>query len=104
MGKSRYSDTRVIDGKSFATFSMPRVSAGLKQLDLLEGVRTTEYLYKAGDRLDHLAARFFNDDSLWWVIAMVNNIKWPFKSGGLTPGIRLKIPMNARDVLDKIVR
>lgn len=104
MSKSRYSDTRVIDGKSYATFALPRIAGGLKELDLLEGVRTTEYLYKNGDRLDHLAAKFFGDDSYWWIIALVNNIKWPFASGGLSPGVRLKIPMNVNDVLDKIVR
>ncbi len=104
MGKSRYSDTRVIDGKSYATFSLPRIAAGLKQLDLLEGVKTTDYVYKRGDRLDHLAARFFGDDSYWWIIALVNGINYPFASGGLTPGRTLRIPSNVRDVLDKVVR
>ena len=104
MGKSRYADTRVIDGKSYATFSMPRIAGGLKEIDLLDGVKTVDYIYKAGDRLDHLAAKHYGDDSYWWVIAMVNSISWPFSSGGLSAGSVIKIPLNVNDVLDKIVR
>lgn len=104
MPRSRYSDTKVIDGKYYASFSLPKVAAGMKNVDLLEGVKTVDYSYKAGDRLDHLAARFLGEDTYWWVIALVNGINYPFASGGLVPGRTLKIPLNARDVIDKIVR
>lgn len=104
MSKSRYSDTPVIDGRYFGTYSIPRISAGLKTLDLLEGVNTVEYQYTKDDRLDHLAAKYFGDDNLWWVIALVNGISLPYAAGGLVPGRILKIPQNARDVLDKIMR
>lgn len=30
-----------------------------------------------GERLDSLADRFYNDGSLWWVIALFNNINNP---------------------------
>jgi len=104
MGRSRYSDTPVIDGKYYSSFSLPTNPAGLKTVDLLSGVKTQEYVYKVGDRLDHLAAKFFGDESYWWVIAMVNNITYPFASGGLIPGTVLLIPKQVSDVLDKILR
>ena len=74
MSKSRYSDTQLVDGKYYRSFKLPKVSAGLKNIDLLAGVKTTEYVFKVGDRLDHLAARFLGDDEYWWVIALVNGI------------------------------
>lgn len=104
MAKSRYSDTPIVDGKYYKSFLLPRRAAGLAEVDLLEGVETTDYLYKAGDRLDHLAARFFGEDQYWWVISLVNGINYPFASGGLVPGRTLKIPTDVSKVLAKIMR
>jgi len=104
MGKSRYSDTQLVDGKYYRSFKLPRVSAGLKNVDLLAGVKTVEYVFKVDDRLDHIAARFLGDDDYWWVIALVNGINYPFASGGLIPGRTLIIPVTVKDVLDKIMR
>lgn len=104
MAKSRYSDTPIEEGKHFKTFASPKIPGGILTVDLLEGVDTVEYLYKAGDRLDHLAARFFGEDQYWWVIALVNGIDYPFASGGLTPGTLLKIPLSAQAILDKVLR
>lgn len=104
MAKSRYSNTPVVDGKYFSTFLLPRRPGGIKNVDLLDGVRTVDYVYKVGDRLDHLAAKQYGEDQYWWVIALVNDINYPFASGGLIPGRLLKIPMNVRDILDKILR
>lgn len=104
MARSRYSDTPVMDGKFFKNFSLPKIPGGIKNVDLLEGVETFDYMYKAGDRLDHLASRFFGEGTYWWVIALVNGINYPFASGGLTPGRTLKIPNDAQKVIDKVLR
>lgn len=102
MSKSMYKDTPILDDHHFGTFNFPVISRGFKEINLLEGVRTFEYILKAGDRPDHLAARFFNDEGYWWLICMVNTISYPFSSGGWTPGRALKIPFNPGDVLEKI--
>ena len=99
MARSRYSETDIIDGHRYASFSLPTFSMGLRDLDLLEGVKIQEYSFRRGDRLDHLAARFWGQDEYWWVIALVNNISYPL---GLRPPLRLKIPVNVQDVLSKI--
>jgi hypothetical protein len=75
----------------------------MKNIDLLAGVATSDYTYQHGDRLDHLAAKFLGDDQYWWVIALVNGINYPFASGGLVPGVVLKIPVSVKDILDKIM-
>jgi hypothetical protein len=50
------------------------------------------------DRLDLLAYRYYNDSTLWWVIAMVNNnvtkgLMYP------EPGTQLRIPTDLNAVL-----
>jgi hypothetical protein len=104
MPKSRYAETPIIDGKRYGTFSFPVKALGFREIDLLEGVRIVEHEFKSGERLDHLAAKYYNEDSYWWVLALVNGIKYPFASGGLTPGRILKIPVEVRDIFDKIFK
>ena len=104
MGRSRYSDTPVIDGRFYGTFRLPVRALGLRELDLTTGVRTFDYVYQVGDRVDNLAARFYGDESYWWVICLVNGVSYPFASGGLTPGRALKVPYDAKDVLDRLFK
>lgn len=104
MARSRYSDTEIMDAKNYRSYLLPRKAGGYAPLDLLAGVKTVDYLYKQGDRLDHLAAKFLGDDQYWWIIALVNEINYPFPSGGLVSGRILKIPKQASDVLDKLLR
>lgn len=103
MAKSRYSNTAIISSHHYATFSLPVLAKGYRNQDLLANVRTHQYTVNAGDRIDHLSARFFNDDQYWWVIALINGIIYPFSSGGFKPGQVLKIPYDLRDVLDKFL-
>lgn len=43
-----------------------------------------------GDRYDKLALQFYNDSSLWWIIASSNSGQ---KAGLIpTPGVQLRIP------------
>jgi nucleoid-associated protein YgaU len=52
-----------------------------------------------GDRLDSLAYTYYNDSTLWWVIAAANN---NITKGALfpAPGTQLRIPTNIFNVLD----
>jgi len=52
-----------------------------------------------GDRLDSLANSYYNDNTLWWVIAMTNN---NVTKGALypEPGTQLRIPTDINKVLD----
>jgi hypothetical protein len=104
MARSRYSETDIIDGNHYATWSLPVRARGLRELDLLSGVKTQEHTFRRGERLDLIAARVWGEDTYWWIIALVNGISYPFASGGLVPGRVLKIPVNVQDILQKIFK
>lgn len=103
MSKSRYSSTPIIENHHYGLTRFPSRSGGLREIDLLAGVQTVDYVIKVGDRVDNLAARFFHDESYWWVICLVNKIDYPFASGGFRPGVTLRIPVNVNDVLSRIL-
>ena len=48
------------------------------------------FISQEGDRCDNLAFRFYNDSSLWWFIARVNNLK----TMNIPAGTRLRIPID----------
>lgn len=52
-----------------------------------------------GDRLDSLAFSYYNDPTLWWIIAAANNNA---TSGKLfpEPGTQLRIPTDINNVLN----
>jgi hypothetical protein len=52
-----------------------------------------------GDRLDSLAYSYYNDSTLWWIIAIANN---NITKGALfpIPGTQLRIPTNIFSVLE----
>ena len=45
---------------------------------------------KFKDRCDNLASRFYNDSTLWWFIARVNNLK----TMNVPAGTSLRIPIS----------
>jgi|TARA_R110000822_G_C15190566_1_gene481313 hypothetical protein len=49
------------------------------------------------DRLDLLAHRFYNDRTLWWIIALAN--KLPGDSLFIEPGLQLFIPSNINTII-----
>ena len=54
---------------------------------------------ETGDRLDTLAYEYYNDASLWWIIAAANNIHdAPF---GLADGTILRIPQNYIEIISQ---
>ena len=53
----------------------------------------------AGDRYDLLANQFYNDYTLWWVIAAANNSQQG--SLNVQPGIQLRIPANIANIVDQ---
>jgi hypothetical protein len=51
-----------------------------------------------GDRLDLLAYDFYNDETLWWIIASANSL--PGDSLYLEPGMQIRIPVNVIDIIN----
>lgn len=100
MGRSRYASTAVVDGTHYETWSDP-TSANPLGPEILDGIDTLDHILVAGERYDTLAHRYYGDEDLWWVIALANRVQDPF---ALTVGTRLRIPADARQVLDKVGR
>ena len=60
---------------------------------------TDDYIITTiGDRLDSLAYSYYNDSTLWWIIAIANN---NITKGTLfpEPGTQLRIPTNINAVV-----
>jgi hypothetical protein len=53
----------------------------------------------AGDRYDTLAQQFYNDYSLWWIIAAANNSE--HGSLNVEPGVQLRVPFNYTEIISQ---
>ena len=51
------------------------------------------FISTEGDRCDNLANRFYNDSTLWWFIARVNNLS----TNNIPAGTSLRIPVSTKD-------
>lgn len=55
----------------------------------------------SGDRLDLLSFKYYQDQTLWWIIAVANGLG---KHGMIVPpGIQLRIPTNISDIQSSYV-
>ena len=57
-----------------------------------------------GDRLDLLANQFYNDVTLYWIIAAANPDYINFGSLFINEGTQLRIPTNISDIVDSYNR
>ena len=57
-----------------------------------------------GDRLDLLANQFYNDVTLYWIIAVANPDYINFGSIFITEGTQLRIPTNISEIIDSYNR
>ena len=55
---------------------------------------------EAGDRLDLLANKYYNDKTKWWIIATANNIN--DATFYVEPGIQLRIPSDVNAVMNSL--
>lgn len=53
-----------------------------------------------GDRFDILALQFYNDKSLWWIIAIANTQLVPIGSLVIPGGAQIRIPANPQLVVN----
>ena len=56
---------------------------------------------QTGDRLDTLANQYYNDSTLWWIIASANNLHTA--SIGLEDGTVLRVPQNYIEIQKNFV-
>jgi nucleoid-associated protein YgaU len=81
---SRYTKTELMERQ-------PRRTLALRRIPDTAGV--IEHVVMEGERLDHLATRFYGDPEKYWLILDANREALdPF--GLLVPGRRIRIPQN----------
>ncbi|MBN1203492.1 MAG: hypothetical protein JXB05_01025 [Myxococcaceae bacterium] len=86
---SRYAGTEVVEPVN-TEGEHPRVLA-LRRISAPKGV--LEYVVMEGERLDHLAQRFYSDPKKYWLILDANPHELnPFEL--LRPGRRIQVPRN----------
>jgi len=88
----RYESTPVdkrFDGKRvYKTTEYPTIPSQESDIILISG---------QADYLDTLAYKFYNDPTLWWIIALANNIGKGRMS--IEPGLQLRIPTNISSII-----
>ena len=57
---------------------------------------------ESSDRLDILASKYYNDQSLWWVIATANNLN--DANFFVEAGTQLRIPADTSDILNNLYK
>lgn len=55
-----------------------------------------------GDRLDLLAKKYYDNPSLWWIIATANNIN--DANLYVDPGVQLRIPTDISKISSQLVK
>lgn len=57
---------------------------------------------EAGDRLDLLAYKYYNDISLWWIISVANNLN--DANFFVEPGLQIRIPFDTPTILNDLYK
>lgn len=69
--------------------------------DIRPEASDTFIISSEGDYLDVLANRYYNDPTLWWVIALANNIGKGRMS--VPGGLQLRIPVNINKIVSDFI-
>jgi len=59
-------------------------------------IATTTHVWTAADRYYNLAARYYGDPKLWWIIAWYNGRP---TEGDISPGDLITIPLSAQEII-----
>ena len=78
-----------------------RVYRTIRYPEIIPGDNDVYIISTVGDRLDILAQRYYNDASMWWIIAHANKIKGTIF---IEPGTNMVIPMNVNSIIQDYIR
>lgn len=83
---------KIRSGRSYGTFVAGYVIHRAVQTRAID---FTTMVTKESQRLDHIAGEYYQDGSLWWVIAAASGIGWGLQ---VPPGIQLLIPTDITQI------
>ena len=81
----RYNNTSITNDKNGKRYYQSSLLPEINVSDIDEYIVVTEQ-----KRLDHLAQDYYNDATLWWIIALANNLSNPTLI--IPTGMQLRIP------------
>tara|TARA_B100000073_G_scaffold324178_1_gene306854 strand:- start:1229 stop:1501 length:273 start_codon:yes stop_codon:yes gene_type:complete len=84
---SRYNNTNIFINKNKKRHYTSTIYDKVKETNT-----DMYFIAQDGDRCDNLAFQFYNDSSLWWFIARVNNLK----TMNIPAGTNLRIPISVQ--------
>ena len=91
MALSRYTFAkRINDGKAISSVDTFRIYRAVEN----GSINYQTIILEEGQRLDHIAGIYYNNSSLWWIIAAASGIGWGLQS---PPGTVLRIPINPQE-------
>ena len=97
MALSRYIfSKRIADGRAISSVDTFRVYRAVEN----GSINYQTILLEEGQRLDHIAGIYYNNSSLWWLIAAASGIGWSLQC---PPGTVLRIPTNPQDAYRLLV-
>ena len=91
---SRYESNKIIRSKNsnrvYKSNVYPKIERSVTDIYIIT---------RSGDRLDLLANKYYNDQNLWWIIAVANNLG---RSGLIVPPAKqLRIPTEVANILSE---
>ena len=92
--------TRYTDNQITTRYDNKRVYTSIKYPQIPVNSNDLYYITNGMERLDLLAYKFYNDPTLWWIIALANNIgKGSFS---VPEGVQLRIPANSNNIISNL--
>ncbi len=92
---SRYKNTKIKIGSNGKRVFKPTMYPKIPIRD------SDIFIYpKFGDRLDNLAHKYYDDVSLWWIIAKANNLDAAHI--GLEVDKQIRIPIDIDSIINKL--
>ena len=99
MAIDRYNRVEILIATEGQFYATPRYITTVRDGLILGEIPYEMMTFSAGQRLDHLAAQYLGDSSLWWVIAAASDIGWGLQ---VPAGAQIRIPTDLSYVLERI--
>lgn len=96
---NRYTSIQIESG-SFSTDPRYYLNAIYPEIEAAED--DIYVIATVGDRLDTIAAEYYGDPNLWWIISSANRL--PGNSLYLTSGTQVRIPSSPSDIVTNFIR
>jgi hypothetical protein len=88
----RYNNSKILNDKTGVKYLSSRIYP-----KILPNDNDIYIISEAGDRLDLLANKYYQTPSLWWIIAVANNLN--DANFSIEPGLQLRIPSNVNEIV-----